>query len=132
MLESGTGTLLLVDAATGQRSAITELSGFARGLGLYGPYAFIGLSKIRQTSAMSGVPIAERRDELKCGVAVVDLRSGKIVAAVDFESAVEEVFDVQMLAGQRFPEVLGFQKETVQNTFVVPPVSSPWNDCQSD
>jgi hypothetical protein len=51
----------------------------------------------------------------------VDLRSGRIVAAVDFQTAVEEVFDVQVLAGLRFPEVLGFQKDTLQHTFVVPP-----------
>ena len=43
----------------------------------------------------------------------------------DFESAVEEVFDVQVLAVSRFPEVLGFQKETVQNTFVIPPGEMP-------
>ncbi len=72
---------------------------------------------------MDGVPLAERRRELKCGVAVADLRNGRVVAAVDFQSAVEEVFDVQILTGHRFPEVLGFQKETVQHTFVVP--SSP-------
>ena len=29
----------------------------------------------------------------------------------------------QILAGQRFPEVLGFQKDTVQNTFIVPPAA---------
>ena len=27
---------------------------------------------------------------------------------------------MQVLAGNRFPEVLGFQKDTIQNTFVVP------------
>ena len=43
-----------------------------------GPYAFVGLSKIRETSAMDGVPLAERREQLKCGVAVVDLRSGRV------------------------------------------------------
>ena len=43
-----------------------------------GPYAFVGLSKIRKTSAMDGVPLAERREQLKCGVAVVDLRSGRV------------------------------------------------------
>ena len=31
---------------------------------------------------------------------------------------------LQVLAGQRFPEVLGFQKDTVQHTFVVPPASA--------
>jgi hypothetical protein len=70
---------------------------------------------------MDGVPLAERRDELKSGIAVVDLRSGSVVASVDFQTAVEEVFDVQVIPGQRFPEVLGFQKDTVQHTFVVPP-----------
>ena len=73
LLESGTGQLVLVDPATGHRQTVAELPGFARGLALCGPYAFVGLSKIRATSAMDGVPLAERRDELKCGVAVVDL-----------------------------------------------------------
>jgi len=121
VLESGTGRLLLVDAATGQWQTVAEVPGFARGLAMYGPYAFIGLSKIRSTSAMDGVPLSQRREQLKCGIAVVDLRSGRVIAFLEFQTAVEEIFDVQVLAGNRFPEVLGFQKETIQNTFVVPP-----------
>src|SRR5947208_15925703 len=50
LLESGTGGLVLVDAAAGQRQTVAELPGFARGLALCGRYAFIGLSKIRKTS----------------------------------------------------------------------------------
>ncbi|HSC57454.1 MAG TPA: TIGR03032 family protein [Nitrospira sp.] len=122
LLESGTGRLLLVDAATGQRQTVAELPGFARGLAMWGPYAFIGLSKIRKTSAMDGVPLAERREKLKCGVAAVDLRSGRIIAFLEFQTAVEEIFDVQLLHGLRFPEVIGFQQETIQHTFIVPPV----------
>ena len=80
LLESGTGQLVLVDPATGHRETVAELPGFARGLALRGQYAFIGLSKIRATSAMDGVPLAERRDELKCGVAVVDLAGGRVCA----------------------------------------------------
>ena len=78
------------------------------------------MSKIRATSAMDGVPLAERRDKLKCGVAVVDWRSGLVVARLEFQTAVEEIFDVQLLPGLRFPEVIGFQQETIQHTFVVP------------
>jgi uncharacterized protein (TIGR03032 family) len=126
VLDSGTGRLLRVDHSTGEARPITaDLPGFARGLGLFGGYAFVGLSKIRATSAMDGVPLATRRDTLKCGVAVVDLRTGAVVANVDFQTAVEEVFDVQVLVAQRFPEVLGFQKDTVQHTFVVPPSEQP-------
>ena len=125
LLESGTGQLMLVDRATGRRQPFAELLGFARGLALVGPYAFIGLSKIRKTSAMDGVPLADRREQLKCGVAVVDLRSGQVIAFLEFQTAVEEIFDVQLLPGLRFPEVMGFQQETIQHTFVVPPATSP-------
>ena len=101
----------------------TECSGAARlrrGLALSGPYAFVGLSKIRESSAMNGVPLADRRDELKCGVAAVDLRSGQVLAFLEFQTAVQEIFDVQLLPGLRFPEMLGFQKDTIHNTFIVP------------
>src|SRR5437660_3782235 len=121
LLESGTGQLVLVDPATGRRQTVAALPGFARGLALSGPYAFVGLSKIRATSAMDGVPLAQRREQLKCGVAVLDLRSGQSIALLEFQTAVEEIFDVQLLPGLRFPEVIGFQHETIQHTFVVPP-----------
>jgi uncharacterized protein (TIGR03032 family) len=120
LLESGTGRLLLVDLVSGRGQPVAELPGFARGLALLGPYAFIGLSKIRPTSGMDSVPLAQRRD-LKCGVGVVDLRSGQLTALLEFQTAVEEIFDVQLLPGQRFPEVLGFQKEAVDHTFIIPP-----------
>ncbi len=121
VLESGTGRLLAVDESAGRREAVAELPGFARGLALFGPYAFVGLSKIRRTSALDGVPLAERREQLKCGVAAVDLRGGRVIALLEFQSAVEEIFDVQLLPGLRFPEVIGFQHETILHTFIVPP-----------
>jgi hypothetical protein len=120
LLESGTGQLVLVDPATGRRQTVAALPGFARGLALVGPYAFVGLSKIRATSAMDGVPLAERREQLKCGVAVVDLRSSQSIALLEFQTAVEEIFDVQLLPGLRFPEVVGFQKESFHHTFIIP------------
>jgi uncharacterized protein (TIGR03032 family) len=120
LLESGTGQLMHVDPKTGHQQKVVELPGFARGLALRGKYAFIGLSKIRPTSAMDGVPLAERRDELKCGMAVVDLAAGQVCAMLEFQTAVEEIFDVQLLGGLRFPEVMGFQKDTIQHTFIIP------------
>jgi hypothetical protein len=69
---------------------------------------------------MDGVPLAERRNELKCGVAVVDLIAGRVSAMLEFETAVEEIFDVQLLGGVRFPDVMGFQQDTIRHTFVVP------------
>lgn len=112
---------LLVDRITGRRETVCQLAGFTRGLALAGHYAFVGLSKIRPTSAMDGVPIAERRNELKCGVAAIDLQRGRIIAFVEFQTAIEEIFDVQLLPDVRFPEVIGFQNDSIHHTFVVPP-----------
>jgi len=123
LLESGTGKLLLADTATRRTETVAVLPGFARGLALVGPYALVGLSKIRETSAMDGVPLAQRRQQLKCGIAVVDLRSGRVVAFLEFHTAVEEIFDIQIVPGLRFPELVGFEKETVHHTFMVPPPS---------
>jgi uncharacterized protein (TIGR03032 family) len=124
VLESGTGSVTCVDPVSGQREIVTTLPGFTRGLAIVGDYAFIGLSKIRSTSAMDNVPIAQRRDELKCGVAAVDLESGRLLGLLEFQTAVEEIFDIQILPGIRFPEIVGFQKETLHHCFIIPPDGS--------
>jgi uncharacterized protein (TIGR03032 family) len=121
VLESGTGRLLLVEPASGRVGVVAELPGFVRGLALWGPFAFVGLSRIRETSTFGGLPLADRVRDLKCGVTALDLRSGRIVGELEFRSAVEEIFDVQLLPGARFPEVVGFQNETIHHTFIIPP-----------
>jgi len=128
LLESGTGQLLMIDPVSGQREPVAAVPGFARGLVLCGPYAFVGLSRIRATSAMDGVPLAARRDELKCGVAVVDLAAGRVCGMLEFQSAVEEIFDVQLLVGFQFPEVMGFHKDTLHHTFIVPDLTLSLQD----
>ena len=128
LLESGTGKLVLVDPAIGRSETLAVLPGFARGLALCGHYAFVGLSKIRATSAMDGVPLAARRDELKCGVAVVDLIAGRVCGMLEFQTAVEEIFDIQLIRGVRFPELMGFQQDMIRHTFVVPPVINTTQD----
>lgn len=107
MLHSGAGQLVLVDPAKGQVQTVTEFPGYTRGLAMFDRYAFVGLSKIRETSTFGGMPIAERRPELKCGVGVVDLTTGRLVAHIEFVTGVEEIFDVQVLKGARCPAISG-------------------------
>jgi uncharacterized protein (TIGR03032 family) len=104
-LHSGQGELDVADPLTGQVSAVAPLPGVARGLGLHGGFAFVGLSRARPT--LEGVPIVARRDELRCGLWVVDLRSGAVAAHLEFSTGVEEIFDVQVLPGIAFPYVSG-------------------------
>jgi uncharacterized protein (TIGR03032 family) len=107
LLHSGAGQLVLVDPARGHVQTVTELPGYTRGLAMYDHYAFVGLSKIRETSTFGGMPIADRRPELKCGVGVVDLTTGQLVAHLEFMTGVEEIFDVQVIPGVRCPALSG-------------------------
>jgi uncharacterized protein (TIGR03032 family) len=120
-LHSGHGRLDAVDPSTGRVDAVAEVPGIARGLAIHGGYAFVGLSKARPT--LEGVPIAARRDQLKCGLIVVDVRSGSLVAELEFRAGVDELFDVQVLPGITFPYVSGpwAERDTGQPLWTVPP-----------
>jgi uncharacterized protein (TIGR03032 family) len=103
VLNSGLGRLERVDVDTGSREVVATFPGYARGLAFHGDLAFVGLSRIRETATFGGTPIAAYADRLKCGVGVVDISSGTTIATLQFANGVEEIFDVQTLAGVRCP-----------------------------
>jgi uncharacterized protein (TIGR03032 family) len=119
LLESGTGTFGAVDLDTGRYEPIAELPGFTRGLDFLGPYAFIGLSQVRETAVFSGIPITERQTERTCGVWVIDVRTGQTAAFLRFEDALQEIFAVQVLAGMRFPELINEDQTLLDDSFVL-------------
>lgn len=121
ILESGKGTLSAVDLKSGRADVVAELPGFTRGLAFAGPYAFVGLSQVRE-SVFEGIPLARRLKpaDRACGVWAIDVRSGQIVAFLRFEGSVQEIFDVQVLHGVRFPEVLEPESEKVAAHYVIP------------
>lgn len=120
VLESGAGTVGVIDARTGRYESIAELSGFTRGLDFHGRYAFIGLSQVRESATFSGIPITERNSERTCGVWVLDTHTGRTLAFVKFEDAVQEIFAVQALPGIRYPEVINDWNAVVADSFVLP------------
>lgn len=104
VLESGKGEIGAVDLPTGGITPVAQLPGFTRGLGFAGPYAFVGLSQVRE-SVFGGLPLGERLKERLCGVWAIDLRTGGTAAFLRFEDAVQEIFEVTVLPGVRFPEL---------------------------
>jgi uncharacterized protein (TIGR03032 family) len=122
LLESGTGSLGTVDLSTGKYEPIVRLDGFTRGLEMVGNLAFIGLSQVRETAVFSGIQITERLQETErtCGVWVVDIQRGQIVAFLKFEEAVQEIFAVALLSGIRFPDLINDNTELVGSSFVLP------------
>ena len=97
VLNSGYGELTGIDIASGKQSKIISLPGYTRGLAFFNKYAFIGLSKIRETAILGDLPISDRlKDEIKCGIGVVDLQTGSLVGCLEFSAGIDEIFDVQI------------------------------------
>ena len=126
LLDSGTGRLISLDRRTGKFEMVTKLPGYLRGLWIVNDIAFIGLSKIRETSTFGGVPIADKRDELKCGVAAVDLRTGELRGTFEFHSGVSEIFDVNVLENSPQTAIRGpsASDDGEEPIWVVPPPST--------
>ena len=120
VLESGKGTLAWLDLKTDQLNTVTQLPGFTRGLDFYGDFAFIGLSQVRESAVFSGIPLTEALTERICGIWVVNIVSGKTVAFLRFQDAVQEIFSVSVLPGQRFPEVVDTDEQLIGSTYVLP------------
>jgi uncharacterized protein (TIGR03032 family) len=119
VLESGIGSLAKVDLASGKWETVIELPSFTRGLDFWGDWAFIGLSKIRETAMFGDLPISQLA-ERTCGVWAVNLKTGKIGAFVRFEQGVEEIFAVRVLPHCRFPEVFDWEDQLLASSFVLP------------
>jgi len=120
LLESGKGGLGFLEPS-GRYECLAELPGFTRGLDFHGHLAFVGLSQVRESAVFSGIPIAERAlAERNCGVWVVDVRSGKTVAFLRFEDAVQEVFAVAVLPGLRYPEIAPDDHDLLTDSFDLP------------
>jgi uncharacterized protein (TIGR03032 family) len=120
VLESGNGGLCRVDPDTGERETVVELPGFTRGLDFHGPLAFIGLSQVRESAVFAKLPLTERLSERICGVWVVNIEQGRIVAFLRFEDAVQEIFAVTVLPNARYPELVLPGDALVADAFVLP------------
>ncbi|UII31748.1 TIGR03032 family protein [Fulvivirga ulvae] len=107
-LLSATGELIKIDIHTGKYEVIKKFDGFVRGMVRHGDYLFIGLSKLREnSSAFRDLPIAKR--SLFCGIIILHLPTVGIVGHIKYESSVEEIYDVKIMAGSRRPGLLNHE-----------------------
>lgn len=120
LLESGQGSLAVVDIENRTWRTVAEMPGFTRGIDFVGPLAFIGLSQVRESAVFSGIPLVDRLKERTCGVWVVHIETGETIGFLRFESDVQEIFAVQVLRGMRFPEILEWGDEKLSLSYVLP------------
>lgn len=120
VLDSGTGRLLVVDPSAGRGEAVCELPGYLRGLCFVGPYAVVGMSKIREKHIFGGLSVQQRCARLLCGLAVVDTRNGSQVGLFEYTAGCEELYDVRFLPGLRRPTILNLDKAATRQAMAAP------------
>ena len=116
---SGKGEFGYADLEAARFVPVAFLPGYLRGLAFTGDFAVVGMSKPRQgKGAFSGLPletrIADKRVEARCGIGVVDLRSGDVVHWFRLDTVVEELYDVGVLEHCRKPMAIGFQTDEIR------------------
>jgi uncharacterized protein (TIGR03032 family) len=127
VLNSGAGELLVADpdGTDPEPQSVCSLPGYLRGLCFVGPYALVGMCKIREKHVFGGLPVQGRYERLLCGVAIIDLRSRSQVAMFEFTAGCEELYDVHFLPGILRPTILNLEKPAVRQA-VTNPESSYW------
>lgn len=123
LLNSGTGEFGHIELETGRFVAVAFCPGYMRGLYFHGDFALVGLSRPRHNKTFSGLALDEnlklRHAEPRCGVQVIDLRTGDIVHWLRIEGIVEELYDVITLPGVRCPMALGFKTDEIRRVISI-------------
>jgi len=123
LCNSGTGEFGTVDLASGHFEPLTFCAGYLRGVAFHGDYALLGTSKPRHNKTFSGLPLddalAQRNVEARCGLQVVDLRTGDAVHWIRFEGLVDELYDVITLPGVRNPSLIGFVSDEIRRLIAI-------------
>lgn len=123
VLNSGTGEFGIIDTANGNFEPIAFCPSYARGLTIFGDFAIIGLSQIRDNKTFSDLPLdatlKDKNVSAKCALLVVDLRSGDIVHSLTFGGILTELYDVVALPGVIRPSALGFKTDEIRRTITI-------------
>lgn len=120
LLDSGNGYFGFVDLGSGEFEKVAFCPGYARGLAFVGDYAVVGLSQPRNDEgSFQGLrldeELASRNASARCGVQVIDLRSGDVVHWMRIEGGtIQELYDVAILPNTRRPTAYGFKTDEIQ------------------
>lgn len=123
LLNSGKGEVGFVDVATGRFEPVAFCPGYARGMALVGDYAVVGLSEPRGNRAFNGLELqgllADKKVSPRCGLQIVNLRTGDVEHSLEISGVVSELYDVVALPGVVRPMTIGFKSDEIQHVLSI-------------
>lgn len=125
LADSGTGRFGKANLQTGEFEEIALCPGFIRGIAIHNGFAVIGLSMPRHNKTFAGLALqdilAEKGVEPRCGIMVIDLKTGDIVHWLRLQGMITELYDVVVLPGVRRPSALGLRSDEIRRTISLEP-----------
>lgn len=123
LLNSGTGDFGYADLKSGTFQPIAFCPGYLRGLAFHNNYAIVGISRSRHTKTLSGLALDDKLEakdtSARCGLLVIDLKSGDIVHSLNIEGVVNELYDVAVLPKTRRPMAIGFRNDEIRRVITI-------------
>ena len=120
---SGTGQFGSVEPGGGPFEPLAFCPGYLRGLAFVGDYAVVGLSRPRDDKTFGGLALdeelARRAADARCGLLIIDLRSGTVAHWLRVEGLVRELYDVAALPQVRRPMALGFKTDEIRRMIAI-------------
>ena len=126
LLNSGTGDLGYIE--DGALRPVAFCPGWGRGLAFHDGFAVVGLSLAAKGRSFEGLELdlnmARRLVHPRCGIHVIDLKSGDTVEWLYFDGVIEELYDIVPLPGVRQPNAVGFDPKEIEGVINVAPEAS--------
>lgn len=118
-LESGKGTLNRIHKTSRKLEVIYNFQRFVRGLNRVDNYFFISYSALRESSkTFQSISFENSSD--KAGVIVFDAQKETIVAQLEYESDIEEIYDLEIFDGYLKPAIINENQEQYNDIITFP------------
>ena len=99
--------------------------GYVRGLAFYDDFAIVDLSQPRRDGAFRDLPLDEelaaKNAEPRCGLQVIDTRTGALTDWIRIKGIITELFDVAVMPGVARPRAIGFKDDEINRVLHLPP-----------
>jgi uncharacterized protein (TIGR03032 family) len=128
VLDSGRGFLIKVDPSTGKSEDVAFCPGFLRGLSFHRGFAVV-TSSLARDGTFKGLQldqnIKDRDGEPRCGIYIINVRTGDIVEWIGIEGHIKELFDVAVIPGAQCAMSVGLGSNEIQSMITFEPTFAP-------
>jgi len=131
MLLSASGEFIKVNTQEKSYQVVKKFDGFCRGLTIYKDHAFIGFSKLRKNSStFAKLSFSDKANF--SGIKIIHLPTQTLVGEINFQSHVDEIYEVAILPHSLRPNILNTITDVHKLALAIPGMTYWANPDQAD